>query len=132
MNIRHLLIVASLSTSAAELHAESDSAAPDIDPHAPISAWAVCPPPPPRDFDLQFDGDPEQAPTLLFGDLAERNADGTFTLFGDAQAQRGAQQVQAERIIYDETRGTVEAEGGFRFDDPNMGISGSHGIMWLD
>jgi len=132
VNIRHLLIVVSLSTTAAGLHAENDSAAPDIDPHAPISAWAVCPPPPPRDFDLQFDGDPEQAPTLLFGDLAERNADGTFTLFGDAQAQRGAQQVQAERIIYDETRGTVEAEGGFRFDDPNMSLSGSHGTLWLD
>jgi len=118
--------------TAAGLHAESDGLAPDIDPHAPISAWAVCPPPPARDFDLHFEGDPGQAPTYLVGDLAERNADGTFTLFGDAQAQRGSQQVQAERIIYDETNRTVEAEGGFRFDDPNMGISGSHGTLWLD
>ena len=118
--------------TAAGLHAEGEIPARDIDPHAPISAWAVCPPPPARDFDLQFEGDPGQAPTYMVGDLAERNADGTFTLFGDAQAQRGSQQVQAERIIYDETNRTVEAEGGFRFDDPNMSISGSHGTLWLD
>ena len=118
--------------TAAGLHAESDGLAPDIDPHAPISAWAVCPPPPARDFDLHFEGDTDQAPTYLVGDLAERNADGTFTLFGHAQVQRGAQQLQADRIIYDETSSTVEAEGGFRFDDPNMGISGSHGTLWLN
>jgi len=118
--------------TAAGLHAESDGLAPDIDPHAPISAWAVCPPPPARDFDLHFEGDTDQAPTYLVGDLAERNADGTFTLFGDAQVQRGTQQLQADRIIYDETSSTVEAEGGFRFDDPNMGIAGSHGTLWLD
>ena len=127
--------------SAAGVHAEDQAtsnsrqegaATPYVDPHAPISAWAVCPPPPRRDFDLQFRGDPQQAPTYLFGDLAERNADGRLTLIGDALAQRGAQQVQAERIVYDETSRTIEAEGGFRFDDPNMGISGSHGIMWLD
>jgi len=82
--------------------------------------------------DLQFQGDPEQAPTYLVGDLAQRNTDGRLTLIGDAQAQRGAQQLQAERIVYDETRGTAEAEGGFRFDDPNMSISGSHGTLWLD
>ncbi len=117
---------------AAGLQAEDDTLPADMDPHAPVSAWAVCPPSPPRDFDLQFDGDPEQAPTYLIGDLAERSADGRLTIFGDAQAQRGAQQLQAERIIYDETAGTVEAEGGFRYDDPNMGISGSHGIMWVD
>ena len=118
--------------TAAGLHAESDGLAPDIDPHAPISAWAVCPPPPARDFDLHFEGDPDQEPTYLVGDLAERNADGTFTLFGHAQVQRGAQQLQADRIIYDETSSTVEAEGSFRFDDPNMGISGSHGTLWLN
>ena len=118
--------------TAAGLHAESDGLAPDIDPHAPISAWAVCPPPPARDFDLHFEGDPDQEPTYLVGDLAERNADGTFTLFGHAQVQRGAQQLQADRIIYDETSSTVEAEGGFRFDDPNMGIAGSHGTLWLN
>ena len=113
------------------LHAE-DEAAPPVDPHAPISTWAVCPPPPARDFDLQFEGDLDQAPTYLLGDLAERNADGTLTLIGDAQAQRGSQQLRAERIIYDERYRTVEAEGGFRFDDPNMSISGNHGTMWLD
>ncbi|MGI9320587.1 MAG: hypothetical protein ACR2O5_04180, partial [Thiogranum sp.] len=132
MNIRDLLLFASLSVTAAGLRAEGEIPAPDIDPHAPISAWAVCPPPPARDFDLHFEGDPGQAPTYLVGDLAERNAGGTFTLFGDAQAQRGSQQVQAERIIYDETNRTVEAEGGFRFDDPNMSLSGSHGTLWLD
>ena len=118
--------------TAAGLHAESDGLAPDIDPYAPISAWAVCPPPPARDFDLHFGGDPDQAPTYLVGDLAERNADGTLTLFGDAQVQRGAQQLQADRIIYDETSRTIEAEGGFRFDDPNMSIAGSHGTLWMD
>lgn len=118
--------------TAVGLHAEEDTLAPDIDPHAPISAWAVCPPPPVRDFDLQFEGDPGQAPTYLVGNLAERNSDGMLTLVGDAQAQRGAQQLQAEQIIYDERNGTVEAAGGVRFDDPNMSIVGSHGKMWLN
>ncbi|MEN8801825.1 MAG: LPS assembly protein LptD [Thiogranum sp.] len=132
MNIRDSLLVVSLSVTAAGLHAEGETPVPVIDPHAPISAWAVCPPPPARDYDLHFAGDPGQAPTYLVGDLAERNTDGTITLFGDAQAQRGSQQVQAERIIYNEINRTVEAEGGFRLDDSNMSLSGSHGTLWLD
>jgi LPS-assembly protein len=64
--------------------------------------------------------------------LAERDSSGRVTLVGEAQAQRGAQQLQAERIIYDEANATAEAEGGFRYDDPNMSISGSHGTLWLN
>ena len=133
VNIRHSLLVVSLSVTTVGLHADDQTAtATPVDPHAPISAWAVCPPQPARDFDLQFQGDPDQAPTYLVGDLAERSSDGRLTLIGDAQAQRGAQQIRAERIFYDEASNTVEAEGGLRFDDPNMSISGSHGTFWLD
>ncbi len=106
--------------------------APPVDPHAPISAWAVCPPTPARDFDLQFEGDIDLAPTFLNGDLAERNTDGRLKLFGNAEVQRGTQRLRAERIIYDDSQRTVEAEGGFRLDDPNMSVAGSHGKLWLE
>ena len=103
-----------------------------VDPFAPISAWAVCPPQPSRDFDLKLQGDPKLAPTHLSGDLAERGADGALILIGNAEAQRGAQRLRAERITYDEETGVSTAEGQVYYDEPTLRIQGSHGTMWMD
>ncbi len=134
MNIRYLLLFAALLTTVTEAHAE-DVAQPDsapIDPYAPISAWAICPPQPARDYDLDYRGDPGQAPTHLSGDLAEREAGGKLILIGNAEARRGAQRLRAERITYSETDGVATAEGQVRYDEPTMSLSGSRGTMWMD
>lgn len=134
MNIRHLLLLTALFTAATEAHAE-DVAPPDpapVDPYAPISAWAVCPPQPKRDYDLNFRGDPGEAPTHLSGDLAEREAGGKLILIGNAEARRGAQRLRAERITYSETDQVATAEGQVRYDESTIGLSGSHGTMWMD
>ena len=77
MNIRYLVLFISSLTVAAQGRAEQDSATAGdtIDPYAPISAWAICPPQPDRDYDLKFSGDIEAEPTHLEGHLAERYGD---------------------------------------------------------
>jgi LPS-assembly protein len=102
-----------------------------VNPFAPISPWAVCPPPPDRDYHLRFSGDPAQAPTYLQGNLAERTGDGKLKLFGDAEVQRGAQRLRAARIIYDEADATVEADGEVVYDEPQLHITGTDGKFWL-
>jgi LPS-assembly protein len=103
-----------------------------IDPYAPISAWAVCPTPPDRDYDLVYSGNPDQAPTYLTGNMAERTGDGRLKLFGDAQAQRGDQRLRASRLIYDEADATVEADGDVVYDEPQLSISGTDGKFRLN
>ena len=134
MNIRYLLLIVALLTSVTEAHAD-DVVPPEltpVDPYAPISAWAICPPQPARDYDLDYRGDPEQAPTHLSGDLAEREAGGKLILIGNAEAQRGAQRLRAERITYSETDGVATAKGQVRYDEPSMRLSGSHGTLWTE
>ncbi|HHH44903.1 MAG TPA: LPS-assembly protein LptD [Gammaproteobacteria bacterium] len=134
MNIRHLLLIAALLVTTGGIHAEdvSQPAAAAVDPYAPISAWAVCPPQRARDYDLDYHGDPEQAPTHLSGDLAEHSAGGKLILIGNAEAQRGAQRLRAERITYSEAGGIAKAEGQVRYDEPTLSLSGSHGTLWMD
>jgi len=134
VNIRHLSLLAALFTTVTEGLAEDVAQADPapIDPYTPISAWAVCPPQPAREYDLDFAGDPDQAPTHLSGDLAERAADGKLILIGNAEAQRGAQRLRAERITYSETDGVATAEGQVHYDEPTIGLSGSHGTLWMN
>lgn len=134
MNIRYLLLIAALLTTVTEAHADdvAQSEPAPVDPYAPISAWATCPPQPARDYDLDYSGDPEQAPTHLSGDLAEREAGGKLILIGNAEAQRGAQRLRAERITYSETDGVATAKGQVRYDEPTMRLSGSHGTLWTE
>ncbi len=137
MDIRHLtLLIGLLGTSAlcrgeqtlsSAYHYSSSS-----DAYAPTSAWAVCPPLPDRDYDLSITGPADQAPTHLSGNMAERTGDGRLKLFGDAEAQRGAQRLRASRLIYDETLGTVEADGDVVYDEPTLNITGTDGKFWLD
>jgi len=121
-----------MATTASRGDDQEEPGVVDIDPYAPISAWAVCPPQPTRDFDLQYSGDPEQAPTYLSGNLAVRETDGKLTLTGDAEVQRGEQRLRAEKIIYREADATAEARGEVVYDEPLMRMSGSHGTLWLD
>ncbi len=79
-----------------------------------------------------FSGNPEQAPTYLQGNLAERTGDSKLKLFGDAEVQRGAQRLRAERIVYDEVDATVEADGEVVYDEPQLHITGSDGKFWLN
>ena len=134
VNIRHLALLASLLVMTGESSAEQPvpPAAPLADPFAPVSAWAVCPPPPDRDYDLTFSGDPEQAPIYLEGKLAERSGDRKLKLFGNAQVQRGAQRLRANHIIYDEVDATVVADEDVVYDEPSLNISGSDGKFWLN
>lgn len=134
MNIRHLILLPGLFAVAVESHGEQDPATGGVavDPFAPISAWAVCPPTPDRDYDLQFSGDPEEAPTHLMGNLAERVGSGKLTLIGEAEAQRGYQRLRAERLIYDEAAATVEADGEVVYDEPLLNIIGTNGKFWLN
>jgi len=128
------LLIAALLTPVAEAHADDVAQAPPapVDPYAPISAWAICPPQRERDYDLDYRGDPDQAPTHLSGDLAEHNADGKLILIGNAEAQRGGQQLRAERITYSETDGIATAQGQVRYDEPTLSLSGSHGTLWMN
>ncbi|HFD80252.1 MAG TPA: LPS-assembly protein LptD [Gammaproteobacteria bacterium] len=133
LNIKALVTFILLAVAAAPGRAEDAmTGAAHIDPWAPISAWAVCPPQPRRDFHPQFRGNPENAPTYLSGHLAERNAEGSLVLSGEAEAERGNQRLRADRIIYNETEGTVRAEGEVRYDEPLMSVTGTHGTMWID
>jgi LPS-assembly protein len=101
-------------------------------PYAPISAWAVCPPPPDRDYDLTYSGDPDEAPTHLSGSMAERTGDGRLKLFGEAEAIRGAQRLRASRLIYDEADATLEADGDVIYDESLLNIIGTDGKFWLN
>lgn len=132
MNIRYLVLLVSLLAVTAQSRGEQEAADTSVDPYAPISAWAVCPPPPDRDYDLTFSGNPEEAPTNLQGNLAERSGDGRLKLFGSAEALRGAQRLRAERIIYDQIEATVEADGDVVYDEPLLNITGTDGKFWLD
>ncbi|VAW78747.1 LPS-assembly protein LptD @ Organic solvent tolerance protein precursor [hydrothermal vent metagenome] len=103
-----------------------------LSPYAPTSIWAVCPPPPDRDYQLHDNGDPQVSTTALLGNLAERSGDGKLTLIGDAEATRGYQRLRANKLIYDELDKTVEAEGGVIYDEPLLNIRGINGKFWLD
>ena len=89
VNIRHLILLVGSFAVAVESRSEQDPALEGfaVDPYAPISTWAVCPPPPDRDYHLYYSGDPEEAPTQLQGNLAERTGAGKLTLIGDAERQ---------------------------------------------
>lgn len=134
MNIRDLSLFTGLlmTTAVACGDAADDEQPAAISPYAPISAWAVCPPQPPRDYDLSYSGDPALSPTYLRGNLAERDRDGRLTLIGNAEAQRGYQRLRAERLIYSELDRTVDAEGGVTYDEPLLNITGTNGTFWLD
>ena len=134
MNIRHLLLVAGLFSAPQCLFAEDvpKPAPAPIDPFAAISTWAVCPPPPDRDYQLYDGGDPRQSPTDLWGNFAERSGDGTLTMIGDAEAIRGFQRLRADRIIYHELDKTVEAKGDVVYDEPLLNIRGTNGKFWFD
>jgi len=134
VNIRHLLLVAGLFSAPQCLFAEDvpKPAPAPIDPFAAISTWAVCPPPPDRDYQLYDGGDPRQSPTDLWGNFAERSGDGTLTMIGDAEAIRGFQRLRADRIIYHELDKTVEAKGDVVYDEPLLNIRGTNGKFWFD
>lgn len=102
------------------------------DPYKPISTWTVCPPPPPRDYDLDINSDPEDAPLNLTGDSATRLSSETFTLIGNAMAQRGNQQLKADRIIYKEEEGILDLEGDVQFDDPEKSVTANDGRVWIN
>jgi len=133
VNIKYLLFLGMI-TAVADSHAGQNPAADAgaLDPFAPISTWAVCPPPPDRDYDLQFSGNPEEAPTHLTGSRAERTEVGKLTLTGHAEAQRGYQRLRAERLVYSEAGATVEADGNVAYDEPSLNITGNKGKFWLN
>lgn len=135
VNIRHLLLLVGLLGVVAQSRggqAFSSTDSHQIDPYTPISAWNVCPPPPDRDYDLEYSGDPEEAPTNLSGSMAERTGDGRLKLFGDAEATRGDTRLRASRLIYDEVDATLEADGDVVYDEPQLNIIGSDGKFWLN
>lgn len=125
-----MLMIASQSRGGQTFSSAGNSSR--IDPYTPVSAWEVCPPQPDRDYDLVYSGAPDQAPTYLSGSMAERTGDGRLKLFGDAEAQRGAQRLRASRLIYDELDATVEADGDVVYDEPQLSISGNDGKFWLN
>jgi LPS-assembly protein len=102
------------------------------DPYAPISAWAVCPPQAGQEFVPRFDGKRGLSPTYLSGELADRDSEGTVTLIGSAEAERADQRLQADRIIYRELEGVVEAQGQVRYDEPHLRMFASHGTIWTE
>jgi len=102
------------------------------DPYQPVSAWALCPPQPVQTFHPTFTGNPDQAPTILIGNIATRDADGTLTLIGDAEVTRADKRLKAERVIYKEADKEVIAEGQVRVDQPDMTMTADHGTYWLD
>jgi LPS-assembly protein len=123
------LLTAATAPGAAETNQTID---PAYDPYAPISAWAVCPPQPVQDFAPAPFTAREQAPTNLSGDFANRDAAGTLTLIGDAEAERADQRLRAERLIYNDSDNTIDADGEVRYDEPNLSMSATYGKVWLD
>lgn len=104
----------------------------DLDPYAPVSAWAVCPPQPVQGFYPRSTGNREETATTLAGDLAHMTADGTYTLIGQAEAERADQRIRADRLIYFKPEAVVDVEGQVRYDEPDMTLTASHGKIWLD
>ena len=103
-----------------------------VDPYAAISPWAVCPPLPPRDYNPQYQGNPDRAPTRLSGEMADRTNTGKLTLIGNAEAQRGNQRLRAQHISYDDQQGLVEAWGEIQYDDVDLSLVADHGRMWIN
>ncbi|MDT8387732.1 MAG: LPS assembly protein LptD [Thiogranum sp.] len=146
MNIRSLsllfaaLVTGAPASSAEDAVADTDSPVPfaeTIDsyresPYAPVSAWAMCPPQPARDFVPASRGNREQAETNLAGDLASMSSAGTYTLIGEAEAIRADQRLKADLLIYDQTAATVSVEREVRYDEPDLSLTASYGKLWLD
>ena len=100
--------------------------------YQPVSAWAICPPQPERQFVPASLGNREEAVTNLTGDLANLSTLGIYTLIGDAEAIRADQRIKADLLIYDDSEATVSVEGEVRYDDPEHTITASYGKLWLD
>lgn len=108
---------------------------PDIDqPAAQIgyiepSAWAVCPPPPPRDYDpLGEDRDDTQVSGLS----ATRDADNNYVVTGDVRLRRSDTQILADRVEYHADQAFVEAHEGMTYDGPDQQVTAARGRFWID
>ncbi len=86
-------------------------------PERPV--WDLCPPWPARE--ITFFADPQQTgPTQLSADRAESRGNEVYQLDGNAVVREPQQQLSADHILYDGFKGTVDAEGSVRLDEPNL------------
>ncbi|KAB7622918.1 LPS-assembly protein LptD [Alkalilimnicola sp. S0819] len=75
----------------------------------------------------------EQQPAEVDADQADYDGEtGTYVFTGDVHLRRWDQQLQAQRLTYVEPTGRAQAEGGFRYEDYAIAVSGSEGYFLLD
>ncbi|HHO67466.1 MAG TPA: LPS-assembly protein LptD [Gammaproteobacteria bacterium] len=99
---------------------------------APHSAWALCPPPPDRNFHPQPGLPREGAPTRLYADSAERDARANYSLLGNVILERADQRIKANQLLYRGDERVVEAKGFVRYDEPLLSVRAGSGTFWLD
>lgn len=109
---------------AAAASAVALSSTPPTDPYSP---WSLC-----EARSIPELPDSAVEDTQLSADDAQVQQGQTYVLTGNAVVDRGGRRIHAERIHYDEARGTVTADGGVRLDQADMSVTGSRAALQLD
>ena len=95
--------------------------------------WGLCPNPKPPAISADANPLPNAtAPTYLSSDYGEGKIDERYTLKGDVSIRRGDQRIQADRAVYDDKSGAIDATGNVRFQQGGLITEGSSAHYNLD
>jgi LPS-assembly protein len=97
------------------------------------SMWGLCPNPKPPAISADADTLPNAAsPTYLSSDYGEGKIDERYTLKGNVSIRRGDQRIQADRAVYDDKSGVIDATGNVRFQQGGLITEGGSAHYNLD
>ncbi len=111
---------------------EMASAAPLLEP-LPEDPWGLCDKhaaPKPRVTISAAQR--KEAPTFLSADYGFAVKDKLAVFSGDALVRRADERLAADMVIYDEAKGTAQAQGGVRYRSGNLEVDGDAGYMELE
>jgi len=99
-----------------------------VDPMWGLCATPAPSPPPAADTAVP----PASAPTYLSSDYGEGRIDERYTLKGHVSIRRGTQRMQADKAVYDDRSGTVNAKGNVLFQQGGLITEGTAARFNLD
>ncbi|MCI0400970.1 MAG: LPS assembly protein LptD [Gammaproteobacteria bacterium] len=97
--------------------------------------WALCGPDTdiaPRPSVLPLEGDAEDAAYVTADEAEAVVRGGPWNFWGDVEVSRGAQQLRADSLIYDQQNETVKVTGDVKYWDEQVTLSAQHGHVELD
>lgn len=95
--------------------------------------WGLCPNPKPPAITADTASLPNAAsPTYLSSDYGEGKINERYTLKGNVSIQRGDERIQADRAVYDDRSGVIDATGNVRFQQGGLITEGKSAHYNLD